>query len=261
MERNGDMQIYPAVGTATGQGGARRTGRARAGAAEWSIHNPPAKASIAMFIRASDRQFIIRVWQRPVPSSTAVTGTQRIAVNGVPQPASPVSSAVSEWALPWIETTPDANVSGTFPARAETLRADFVRPGLPPAATCTWQFSRGKPAAGVERPVTTSIVPFTPAIAASTLRMPRPMTLAGFTASGSSAAIAPRSITLPGFTAAGSSAVLVPRMLTLAGFTAAGSSAVVVPRTLTLTGFTAAGAATAVSPRTIMLAGWTSAGP
>jgi len=90
---------------------------------------------------------------------------------------------------------------------------------------------------------------------------PRTITLAGFTASGSSAVVSPRTIALTGFTAAGTAAAIAPRTITLAGFTAAGASAAVAPRTIPLTGFTASGTATTVAPRTIPLAGWTGTGP
>ena len=104
--KNGAMQIYPAVWTATGQGAVQRAQGARSSTAQWTINAPPAKGSLAMFVRASDGQFIIRVWQRQATLYNAVTGTRQIAVDGVAKQPGPISYAVNEWPLPWIETTP-----------------------------------------------------------------------------------------------------------------------------------------------------------
>ncbi|HEY1261964.1 MAG TPA: hypothetical protein VGF06_00485, partial [Terriglobales bacterium] len=101
--KNGDMQLYPATWSATGQGGLQKTLGMRASMAQWSLSVPPTPATIAMFIRAQDKQFVIRIWQRPVPAPNTVRGTSQLAENGVVRPGT-INSTAREWTLPWIVT-------------------------------------------------------------------------------------------------------------------------------------------------------------
>jgi hypothetical protein len=139
VSKNGDMQIYSATWTATGQGGFQRALDQRSSLAQWNINVPPANATIAMFIRRSDGRFIIRIWQRPAPSYTGIIATRQIA--GQAQGATKINSAVHEWTLPWIEAKPGATASGKMSVPAESLGADLTPPGTLPTAECTWQFS------------------------------------------------------------------------------------------------------------------------
>src|SRR5262249_48090047 len=94
VSKNGDMQIYSATWTATGQGGFQRALGQRSSLAQWNINVPPANATIAMFVRGSDQQFIIRIWQRPTPSYTGIRANRQMMDNGAAQQ---LNSSVQEW--------------------------------------------------------------------------------------------------------------------------------------------------------------------
>jgi hypothetical protein len=140
--KNGDMRLYSAVWSVTGQGGYQRAMGQRASLAQWNINVPPANASVAMFVRASDGQFIIRIWQRPVPLNTGINAMRQIADNRVAQQPARINSTVQEWMLPWILVNPAGNIRGKLSVPVESLGADLTPSGLSPMANCAWQFSR-----------------------------------------------------------------------------------------------------------------------
>ena len=138
--KNGAMQIYPATWTVSGKGSARQ--ESRKSSAQWAVAVPPTSAPIAMFVRASDGKFIIRLWHSLSKQPNGLTGERAVAANGVQQQLSSINSAVPEWPLPWIETMADANIAGSLSVPIEGLGADLAALGQPSAAMCTWQFSR-----------------------------------------------------------------------------------------------------------------------
>ena len=141
--KNGDMQIYPAAWTVKGEGNAQRAVGQQTSDAQWKINAAPQVASIAMFIRGSDRKFIVRIWQRPVPARNAAEGTLKRTLSGAGQPAAALASPVYEWALPWIEAKDAATISGKFAVPVEPLSAEFALIGKPtPGADCQWRFTR-----------------------------------------------------------------------------------------------------------------------
>src|ERR1051326_7783065 len=137
--KNGDMQLYSATWTATGQGGFQRALGQRASLAQWNINVPPTNASIAMFVRGSDGQFIIRIWQRPTPSYTGIRANRQMMDNGAGQQ---ISSTVHEWVLPWIQAQPGEVTQGKLSVPTESLGADLTPPGAAPTAECVYHFSR-----------------------------------------------------------------------------------------------------------------------
>jgi hypothetical protein len=158
VSKNGDMQIYSATWTATGQGGIQRAVGLRASQAQWNINVPPAGASVAMFVRAQDKQFIIRIWQRPAPSYTGMAATRQMAENGMAQPPAKLSATVHEWVLPWIEVEPGAKTSSKLSVPVESLGADLTPQGPSPMADCTWQFARTVSTIGDEQAFTNNRV-------------------------------------------------------------------------------------------------------
>lgn len=139
--KNGDMRLYPATWTATGQGGIQKTLGSRAVMAQWNLSAPATPATIAMFIRAQDKQFVIRLWQRPIPATNTLRGTRQFAENGVVQPGT-INSAAQEWTLPWILADARANISGKFSIPTESLGIDLTPTTSPLApAVCVWQFA------------------------------------------------------------------------------------------------------------------------
>jgi hypothetical protein len=163
----GAMRVYPATWTVTGQGALQRPQGARAANAQWNVSVPPANAPLAMFIRASDGRFIIRQWHSLKTMSNGVVGTRQAVLNGAAAQPSAVNLAASEWQLPWIETSPDANLSGTLSVQAESLGGDLAQGGSPAAAVCKWQFARGA-AAVVDIKQRTESIPSTNTQTAST---------------------------------------------------------------------------------------------
>ena len=140
--KSGDISIYSASWTATGQGGFQRVLGTRSSLAQWNVNVPPANTAIAMFVRAQDKQFIIRIWQRSAPSYTGISAVRQLAENGVPQRPANISSAVHEWTLPWIQPEPRETTRGKFSVATESLGADLTPPGAAPTAECTYQFTR-----------------------------------------------------------------------------------------------------------------------
>ena len=140
--KGGDIRIYPATWTVSGQGALQRVLGTRSSLAQWNINVPPANTSIAMFVRAQDKQFIIRIWQRSAPSYTGISAMRQTADNGVPQQPVKVASVVQEWTLPWIQADPRETTRGKFSVATESLGADLTPPGAAPAAVCTYQFTR-----------------------------------------------------------------------------------------------------------------------
>ena len=125
--------------------------------------------------------------------------------------------------------------------------------------TCTWNYVKGgSPATQISSATGTTISAPTlraagPAGTIATIEpAPAPASIGGRQASE-----------IKSGTGAGVTARLAwpPREITLPGFTAEGSFAAVPARTLTLPGFTAGGEFTPIPPRTITLTGWTATGP
>src|SRR5258708_7317772 len=109
---NGDARYYGANWTYTGRGALQKAQGSRTTTAQWEVNVPPTEAPLALFVR--DQRFLIRLAHSRKTLSNAVTGTRLDTFNnGQPRPPAPVSLTVDEWPLPWIETAPGANVSGT----------------------------------------------------------------------------------------------------------------------------------------------------
>ncbi|HUL83309.1 MAG TPA: hypothetical protein VL131_14260, partial [Gammaproteobacteria bacterium] len=142
ISKSGAMQIYPATWSVSGQGSIRRAQEARTSSTQWAVAVPPTDAPLAMFVRASDGKFIIRQWHSLATRENGVTGTREIVAGGATQQSSSISSAASEWPLPWIETTADANITGSLSVPISGLGAELTPAGQSSTATCTWRFSR-----------------------------------------------------------------------------------------------------------------------
>src|SRR5437016_686425 len=140
--RNEGMWIHPATWAYAGGGHIAQAQGPRMVNIQWNINVPPSDASLAMFVRASDKKFIIRLGYSPRPLYDAVSGMRQITLNGTPQPPGRVNFPVSAWQWPWIEATAGTNVSGSMSIQAESLGGDLAQPGGPPTAVCKYQFSR-----------------------------------------------------------------------------------------------------------------------
>lgn len=103
--QQGEMQIYPATWTVTGQGGAQRT----TVVAQWSTTVPPTNAPIRIFVRASDNRLIIKLWHSQLSVFGATNSMKQV---GAVQTS--VAYTAYEWPFPAIEdVATNTNVSGT----------------------------------------------------------------------------------------------------------------------------------------------------
>ncbi len=143
----GAMRIYAATWSVTGQGSLQRTQGAQTLDAQWTT-NAQTGAPIAVFIRASDGRLLIKSWHAQLRVHDAVTGTQKVTVNGVVQSQAPIGVEAFEWAFPAIE---DARTSTSISGSKTMATNGAVGPMQPGGsqgqAACTWQFSK----AGTQR--------------------------------------------------------------------------------------------------------------
>ncbi len=141
---NGDAHYYGANWTATGRGALQKAQGSRTTIAQWAVSVPPMEAPLALFAR--NGKLHIRLSHSRKTLYNAVTGTRQISVNGVPQQRGPFTFMVEEWPLPWIDTTPGVNLSGTLTIQTAGIGGEL--PGAPVPAACQYQFTKtGAPGA------------------------------------------------------------------------------------------------------------------
>lgn len=140
------MPVYEATWSVTGQGALQRVQGGQTTNIQWTTNVPPTRATIAIFVRGSDNRLIIKPWHSQERMDYALNGMRQIVVNGVAQQPTNFSKSVWEWQFPRIEDSPtNTNVSGSTQSQAEAGDAELLHHygGLPPAATCRWQFTKG----------------------------------------------------------------------------------------------------------------------
>ena len=139
--RNEGMWIHAATWAYSGGGRIEKVQPPQTTNFQWNINVPPSDATLAMFVRGTDKKFIIRLGYSPRPLYNVASGTRQITLTGIPQRPSSFSFPVTAWSWPWIEATPGTNVSGSMSIQTESLGADLTQPGGPPSAVCKYQFS------------------------------------------------------------------------------------------------------------------------
>jgi len=136
------IPVYAATWNYSGQGQLQRMDGSRATNAQWAINVIPGEAPLSIYVR--DGVLIIKRASAQQKRYNGLNGQRQIAVNGVPQQATPMTSyTLWEWPLPWIEAAPGSNVSGTINVQTEGIGAEIQQPGPPPFAACKYQFTKG----------------------------------------------------------------------------------------------------------------------
>jgi hypothetical protein len=139
----GAMQVYPGTWSVTGQGGKQDRLGLQTTTIQWTTSVPPMTAPIAVFVRASDNQLIIKSWHAQLRADAAVSGSRQVILAGRAQSPSLVSFPEYEWQFPIIQDAPTSTgVSGTS-STPNTAGIGPMQPaGLQATADCTWQFTK-----------------------------------------------------------------------------------------------------------------------
>jgi hypothetical protein len=138
------IQVYPGTWSASGKGALQRIQGPLAQAAQWSSAVPNTNAPIAIFIRASDKRLIIKLWHSQLSVPGAITGIRQVSTAGAAPTQSTIGNAGWEWPFPAIEdvgTSTSVVGSGTIVVSGGLL--PMGSPAVNATATCKWQFSKG----------------------------------------------------------------------------------------------------------------------
>ncbi len=139
----GNMPVYPAAWTVTGQGSAQRSNYSTKLTSQWKSASSPMTASLAIFKRASDQRLVIKRYTPGLRAPGGVTIGKTVAAPGAAASQSSVQMDAWEWPLPVIE---DAGSSTDVSGSGTVMIAGTSMPMQAPAtspANCTWHFVVG----------------------------------------------------------------------------------------------------------------------
>jgi hypothetical protein len=144
---NGDMRIYAAEWTASGQGKyvMHPPGQGLV-VTQWAVHVPPEKAELAFWMDRGS-ELLIGQWHSELRAGGALTGSSQPMSTGAQPQVQPISGAVSEWRFSQLRNgVINANLSGSHSLPVTHLIAGTFPVGRQQdQATCRWQFTKGKP--------------------------------------------------------------------------------------------------------------------
>ena len=145
---NGDMRIYEATWTATGQGAYLRPqgGQGVNMLSKWTVNVPPMATMLRFYMDHSQTVVHITQWGSQLRADYGRTGTHQIISNGVPQQSQDAVGPVYAWDFQIItEGTLSTSLSGSKSIQAPSLGADtqlITGQAGGPIATCNWQFTK-----------------------------------------------------------------------------------------------------------------------
>src|SRR5437667_7098502 len=144
---NGQMRIYEAAWTVTGQGQfLARSGQTTAVLTKWTMNVPAASAALSFFMTPNQLALRIQNWSQ-TRADNAISATQQQVQNGVVQPQTQPrpSGSVHEWNFGVInEGITSDTPSGTKSFQVANLGAGMQQYGAQnQTATCNWQFTKG----------------------------------------------------------------------------------------------------------------------
>ena len=139
----GAIRVHPATWSVAGSGSLTESNGRQTRTATWTSDVRGMSAPIAITVRASDGRLLIKPWHAQLRAQGAVSGTQRLVVDGQEQRPSPIGLEAFEWAFPSVEESATATrVSGTSTPTV-TGRVGPMQPARASAtATCSWQLER-----------------------------------------------------------------------------------------------------------------------
>jgi hypothetical protein len=142
--KQGTMKIYAGTWSVSGQGSLQRTQGTQTLTAQWTTNASLSNAPFVVFLRASDGKLIIKSWHAQLRSPGGVTGSQKVAINGVVQsPQGVIALEAFEWAFPAVEDVPSSTSVGGSSTKATNGSVGPMQPGgSHGTTTCTWQFSK-----------------------------------------------------------------------------------------------------------------------
>jgi hypothetical protein len=143
--KQGVISVYAGTWSVTGAGSLQRTQGAQTLSAQWTMNAIQPSAPIAIFTRASDRKLIIKSWHAQLRTKGGVTGTQRVAINGVEQtPRGVISLEAFEWSFPAVEDAASATSINGSSTKATNGSVGPMQPGGSQGTSkCTWHFAKG----------------------------------------------------------------------------------------------------------------------
>jgi hypothetical protein len=137
------MQVYPGTWSVTGRGVLQGVLGLQTTTMQWSTNVPSMSAPMAVFVRASDNQLIIKAWHSQLRAHNAVSGSRQVILSGSAQNPSLVSFPEYEWQFPIIQDAPTStNVSGTSSTPTAAGIGPMQPAGLQATANCMWQFTK-----------------------------------------------------------------------------------------------------------------------
>jgi hypothetical protein len=144
----GAMHVFQGTWSVTGQGSLQRSQGSQTYLAQWNINASRPNATIAIFVRASDRRIIIKSWHAQLRSPGGVTGTQQITIKGVPQTPGKINLEAFEWQFPAdgsaiASVTTDPHFSGSRTSATNGSVGPMQPGGSQGTAQCSWQFAGG----------------------------------------------------------------------------------------------------------------------
>lgn len=149
----GAMQVYPGTWSVTGQGVQQSVLGLQTTTMQWSTTVPPMSAPLAVFVRASDNQLIIKAWHAQLRADGAISASRQVLLSGKAQNPSLLSFPAYEWQFPIIQDAPTStNVRGSSSTPTTAGIGPMQPAGLQAMVECQWQFTKlGK---GAQPPAT-----------------------------------------------------------------------------------------------------------
>ena len=140
----GQMQVYPASWSASGNGATQRPQGAQALQATWNSTVPGISAPIAVFFRGYDKRLIIKAWHSQLRQQASIRGTRLVSAAGAAPTQSALVSDAYEWQFPTVESDPTGTTvsgSGTVEVGGGYL---LLQPTMASTkAACQWEFVEG----------------------------------------------------------------------------------------------------------------------
>jgi len=139
----GAIRVHPATWSVAGSGSLSESNGRQTRTAAWTTDVRGLSAPIEFTVRASDGRLLIKPWHAQLRARGAVSGTQRLIVDGQEQRPAPIALEAFEWGFPsLVESASATRVTGTS-TPVVTGRVGPMQPARARAtATCSWQLER-----------------------------------------------------------------------------------------------------------------------
>jgi hypothetical protein len=139
----GSFRFVPSHWTDTGSGSSQQTQGDQTRDISWTV-KAAAQGRFQFVVRASDRKLVIGQANAQLRVPNGITGTQQVAIGGVPQTPGPVGLEAFETQLPPIVAARTSHrVSGsTTPTLVHGSYGPFQPAGSTVTKRCAWSFAK-----------------------------------------------------------------------------------------------------------------------